>query len=37
MQKRYGLIPINGNRTIAEINSDLQHRIDQFLDKVMHS
>ena len=37
MQKRYGLIPINGNRTVAEINSDLQHRIDQFLDKVMHS
>ncbi|MDE1872474.1 MAG: thymidylate kinase, partial [Thaumarchaeota archaeon] len=37
MQKRYGLIPINGNRTVAEINADLQHRIDQFLDKVMHS
>jgi dTMP kinase len=36
MQKRYGLIPINGNRTIVEINADLQHRIDQFLDKVMH-
>ena len=36
MQKKYGLTPINGNRTIAEINADLQHRIDQYLDKVMH-
>ncbi|MGI0086939.1 MAG: dTMP kinase [Nitrosotalea sp.] len=36
MQKRYGLIPINGNRTVEEINKDLQHRIDKFLDKVMH-
>ncbi len=35
MQKKYDLIPINGNRTIEEINSDLQHRIDHFLDKVM--
>src|SRR5579885_1812804 len=35
MQKRYGLIPVNGNRTIAEINSDLQNRIDQYLNKVM--
>jgi dTMP kinase len=36
MQKRYGLIHINGNRTVAEINADLQHRIDQFLARVMH-
>ncbi len=35
MQKKYGLIPINGNRTIIEINSDLQHRIDQYLYRVM--
>jgi dTMP kinase len=33
MQKRYGLIPINGNRPISEINSDLQKRINQFLEK----
>lgn len=36
MQKRYGLIPINGNRAVTEINTDLQHRIDQYLNKVMH-
>jgi len=35
MQKRYGLIPINGNRSVVEINTDLQRRIDQYLDKVM--
>jgi dTMP kinase len=33
MQKRYGLIPINGNRPIIEIHSDLQKRIDSFLDR----
>ncbi|HZT35698.1 MAG TPA: hypothetical protein VFA15_07250, partial [Nitrososphaera sp.] len=31
MQERYNLILINGNRSIQEINSDLQARIDQFL------
>ncbi len=31
MQKRYGLVIINGNRTIQEINMDLQKRIDSFL------
>ena len=31
MQKRYGLIPINGNRTIEEINADLLKRIGDFL------
>lgn len=33
MQKRYGLIPINGNRPIPEINADLQKRINLFLEK----
>jgi dTMP kinase len=33
MQKKYGLIPINGNRTVPEINVDLQKRINQFLEK----
>lgn len=32
MQKRYGLIPINGNRTIEEINADLLKRISDFLN-----
>lgn len=32
MQKRYGLIPIDGNRTIEEINTDLLKRIGDFLD-----
>jgi dTMP kinase len=31
MQKRYGLIPIDGNRTIEEINTDLLKRIGDFL------
>ena len=31
MQKKYGLVPINGNRSILEINKDLQKRIDDFL------
>lgn len=31
MQKRYGLIPINGNRTVEEINTDLLKRIGDFL------
>ncbi|HYL67412.1 MAG TPA: thymidylate kinase [Nitrosopumilaceae archaeon] len=33
MQKRYGLIPINGNRPVSEINADLQKRINLFLEK----
>ena len=33
MQKKYGLIPINGNRPIHEINADLQKRINHFLEK----
>jgi dTMP kinase len=32
MQKRYGLIPIDGNRTIEEINTDLLKRIGDFLN-----
>ena len=31
MQNKYGLIPINGNRSILEINKDLQKKIDHFL------
>ena len=31
MQKKYGLVPINGNRSIIEINKDLQNKIDHFL------
>jgi dTMP kinase len=31
MQKKYKLIPINGNRTIEEINTDLLKRIGDFL------
>jgi len=33
MQKKYGLIQINGNRSVPEINADLQKRINQFLEK----
>jgi dTMP kinase len=32
MQKRYNLIIIDGNRSIQEINVDLQKRIDAFLE-----
>jgi dTMP kinase len=32
MQKRYGLVQINGNRSIHEINADLQNRIDECLN-----
>ena len=31
LQKKYGLVPINGNRSIIEINKDLQKKIDDFL------
>ena len=34
MQKRYGLIPINGNRPVNDIHNDLQKRIDGFLNRV---
>ncbi|MGB9124154.1 MAG: dTMP kinase [Nitrosotalea sp.] len=36
MQKRYGLVPINGNRSVLEIQNDLQKRIDIFLRRVGH-
>ncbi|HET7390348.1 MAG TPA: hypothetical protein VFJ51_05955 [Nitrososphaeraceae archaeon] len=31
MQKHYNIVPVNGNRSITEINTDLQNRIDKFL------
>ncbi|MDA4113547.1 MAG: dTMP kinase [Thaumarchaeota archaeon] len=31
MEKRYGLVPIDANRPIAEVNADLQGRIDRYL------
>ena len=33
MQKKYELIPINGDRPVLEINADLQKRINHFLEK----
>ena len=33
MQKSYGIIPIDGNRSIESVNIDLQKKIDQFLSK----
>ena len=35
MQERYSLVHIDGNRTITEVNADLQSRIDNFLDTNM--
>ena len=32
MQKQYGIVPINGNRTVVEINSELQDRISKATD-----
>jgi dTMP kinase len=37
MQKKYGLVPINGNRSIVEINKDLQKKIDDFLKISLHA
>ena len=34
MRKQYALIPIDGNRSITEINMDLQKRIDKYLNSV---
>lgn len=31
MESRYGLIPIDANRSISEVNADLQKRIDAYL------
>jgi dTMP kinase len=33
MQKVYGIIPIDGNRSIESVNVDLKNKIDQFLAK----
>jgi dTMP kinase len=33
MQKKYGLVPINGNRSALEVNKDLQQKIDYFLKR----
>ncbi len=30
MQKSYGIIPINGNRSIESVNSDLQKKLTNF-------
>ena len=32
MQKQYGIVPINGNRTVVEINSELQESIIKAID-----
>jgi dTMP kinase len=32
MQKMYGLVPIDGDKTIGEINADLKKRVDAFLE-----
>ncbi|HYA83189.1 MAG TPA: thymidylate kinase [Candidatus Bathyarchaeia archaeon] len=37
MQKKYGLVPINGNRSIVEIGKDLQKKIDDFLKISLHA
>lgn len=37
MKNRYNLLIINGNRSILEINTDLQKRIDSFLASVQSS
>jgi dTMP kinase len=37
MQKKYGLVPINGNRSVVEINKDLQKKIDDFLKISLHA
>jgi dTMP kinase len=36
MQKRYDIISINGNRSISEINEDLQKRIDAYLQNLQN-
>jgi dTMP kinase len=37
MQKKYGLVPINGNRSIVEIGKDLQKKVDNFLKISLHA
>jgi dTMP kinase len=36
MQKRYSLSIVDGNRSIPEVNADLQKRIDHFLGSIQH-
>jgi dTMP kinase len=36
MQKRYNIISIDGNRSITEINQDLQKRIDNYLQNLQN-
>jgi dTMP kinase len=36
MQKRYNIVSINGNRSVSEINEDLQKRIDVFLQNLQN-
>jgi dTMP kinase len=36
MQKRYNIVPIDGNRSIIEINQDLQKRIDDYLSDLQN-
>lgn len=36
MQKRYNLVIVDGNRSISEVNADLQKRIDHFLSSIQH-
>ncbi len=36
MQKRYNIISIDGNRSITEINQDLQKRIDDYLQNLQN-
>lgn len=34
MESRYGLVPIDANRPVAEVNADLQKRIDAYLSRI---
>jgi dTMP kinase len=34
MEGRYGLVPIDANRPVSEVNADLQKRIDAYLSKI---
>jgi dTMP kinase len=36
MQKRYNITSIDGNRSIIEINQDLQKRIDDYLGNLQN-
>jgi len=36
MQQRYNIVSINGNRSVIEINEDLQKRIDAYLQNLQN-